>query len=367
MLFSFWAEAVDQVFFAGQSYTSNNSSIDSSFKFTAKALSGTNADLLNQQLVRNLSKNQKYQYVSDALGNTKNSNKATALALALDGELVSIEKIGASYKLLYELSAQALYFDFYEKQVLGGYPFTLSFVEVFNQKPSDAQIQNAINGYLAFNGQSPLVTEFISVVGKSEIPNPANKRIRVKIVTIDQSVKSWLSNANQFDDLAVRYGNEFGKYLGKNQNISVLPASTGRAIGNEMAARFANGDVFQLKIPDEDYSIDISIKGFKKVEASKTNVATVFIYGAFTEISVSEPMSGKNYFMSPVKLGASKTVPISQANTDDWAAMNETLIQLFDEFTSQITIRNKDWQSSHLGSNKTKELESLHTLIEKCK
>lgn len=359
--------ALDKIYYAGQSFTSNSSSIASNFKFTVNSLDTVNTENLNRYVLQGLEKNHKYHYTSDALGDSKNAGNATALALSLDSELVSVVKIGSLYKLLYELSAQALYFDFYEKQVLAGYPFTLSYVEVFDQQPTHEDIQRTVNKFLFEGGQNPLGREFVSVVSKADVPNPSSKRIRVRNVDIEPAAQAWLPDVEQVENIKNRYGHEFGKYLGTNQSISVLPASAGTTIGNAMAARFANGDVYQLKIPEEDYQIDIVIKGFKKLQASKTNIASVYVYGAFTEIVFKEPLSGKEFFRSPVKLGATKTIPVTQTSTDDWASANEALIQLFDEFTKQINSGNKAWQLSHMGSDQSGAMNDLFKLLEKCK
>lgn len=353
------------IYYAGQSYSSNHESIESLFQYTDAALSKSGVRKnLNQLIIERISNNPKYEFVAhDNDADSRRYGKATVLALSLDNEIVSVEKIDGKYKVLYQLSAQALYFDFYEKQVLGSYPFTLVFVDLFPGQPTKKQIQESVDGFLLRSNNNPLVTEFTKVVNGFEIPRAASRRFRIKSIEISGDAVGWIPESINPDDQKIIYGHEFSKYISTHLNLPVLPASIGRAIGNEMTAKFSNGDVYSLRIPEEDYAVSFKVNWFKRLISARNNVATVYVFGAGTEIRIYEPLSGKIYFNSPMKLGATKTVPVTQENIDDWAAVSGVMNQLFDEFAKNIRNPDKDWMRTHFGSDKSKEIKELSKLI----
>ena len=365
IFFSSVAYSKQVIFYAGQSYSTNSESIPGLFKYTDAALSKNNARKnLNNLIIENITNNKNYEFVvHDNEADSRKFGKATVLALSIDNEIVSVEKIDGKYKVLYEISAQALYFDFYEKQVLGSYPFTITFVDLFDAQPTNKQIQNSVDGFLLRRENNPLVTEFSRVVNQFDIPQSASRRFRIKSIELSDEAVNWIPKSINPSDQKIIYGHEFSKYISTHLDLPVLPASVGRVIGNEMTAKFSNGDVYSLKIPEEDYAITLKIAWFKKIVSSNNNIATIYIYGAGTEIKIIEPLSGKVYLSSPMKLGATKTVPITQENTDDWAAISGVMTQLFDEFAKNIKAPQKSWMQTHLGSDKTNELKALNKLI----
>lgn len=352
--------------YAGQSYSADQRLLP----YTSAALSKLDNLNLNQQVIDRISSNPKYEFVTfNKDSDSRDYGKATVLALSLDNEIVSVEKIDGKYKLLYELSAQALYVDFFEKQVLGSFPFTLAYVDLFPVKPSDKQIQESVNEYLLRPNNNPLVTEFTKVVNRYEIPQAASKRFRIRSIEFSEEAAGWVPGSISPDNLKIIYGYEFSKYISTHLNLPVLPPSEGRAIKNEMSATFTNADRFNFKIPEEDYAISLKINWFKKLVASKNNVAIVYVFGAGTEIQIYEPFQGqqKPYFNSPMKLGATKTAPITQENIDDWAAISAVMNQLFDEFAKNIRNPDKAWMKTHFGTDKSKEIGELNRLIKDSK
>ena len=161
----------------------------------------------------------------------------------------------------------------------------------------------------------------------------------------------------------------FGTYLGTNQHLSVLPYSSNQALGSSMAARFIEGEAYDLKIPEADYEIHLNVAGFKKIAQSQTNVDALFLYGAFVDVTVLEPLSGKIYFSQRIKQGESKTAPITQTSVDDWPPTHDTLLSLFDNFTRSLSDSSNPWLKSGLSDDKQArdQFSSLGELIQSCR
>jgi hypothetical protein len=161
----------------------------------------------------------------------------------------------------------------------------------------------------------------------------------------------------------------FGMYLASNQHLSVLPYSNNQALGSSMAARFIEGESYDLKIPEADYEIRINVAGFKKINQSSSSAETLFLYGAFADVAVVEPLSNHVYFSQRIKQGQTKTVPATQANVEDWPPTYDTLKALFFNFTSSLSDPHNPWLKSGLPNDAQahSQFQSLGELIQSCR
>lgn len=373
-LFCPFIQAADlpQVYFAGVAYTTNEGSVTTVYPHISRALSdkGAALDARIRAIVRPVALPETVTF--DALGSIKDAAKATALALAIDNETTSIEHIGDTYKLRVEVSAQALFFDFKEKQVLGGFPFTIDLIDAYAAPPTDAQIQEVFQQLLfGASGRRDLVSEFVRVLQTTTLPNAASKRLRVTVSTLAPKALAYMRQvAPEVNPatFAQQTANAFGTYLAANQHISVLPYESNQALGGSMPTSFVEGDSYDLKIPEADYAITLNVAGFKKVKHAQSSVDTQFIYGAFVDVAVIEPLSQKVYFAQRIKQGEPKTVPVTQVSVDDWSATRDTLLSLFDNFTRALSNPDDHWVKNGLVDDKAArtQLKSLAQLVASC-
>lgn len=366
------AADLPQVYFAGVAYTSDAGSVATVYPHVSRALSdkGAALDARIRAIIKPLALPETVNF--DALGSIKDAAKATAVALAIDSETTSIEHIADTYKLRVEVSAEALFFDFKEKQVLGGFPFTIDFIDAYATPPTNAQVQEAFQQLLyGAAGRRDLVTEFARVLQTSSIPNASSKRLRVTASTLAPKALAYMQQAAPGVNpatFAQQTANAFGMYLAANQHIAVLPYQSDQALGGAMPARFAEGDAYDLKIPEADYAITLNVAGFKKVQVAQSRVDTQFVYGAFVDIGVIEPLSHRVYFAQRIKQGEPKTVPVTQATVDDWSATRDTLLSLFDNFTRALSNPGDRWVERGLATDKTarEQFKSLAQLVASC-
>ena len=368
------AASGDKVYFAGVAFTNEAASIQQTFPHTAASLSAAGSSMLNQSIRQQLQTQAAgLEVVFDALGSIKDSSKSTALALGIDRESTSVEHIGSVYKLRVEITAEALFFDFKEKQVLGGFPFTIDFIDTSATPPTDDEIQKAYDGMVfGAPGRHSLSSEFAATLAHVQIPNAANKHLRVTSATLGAKAITYIQQADpqaEMSSIPAQIADAFGKALAANQHISILPYSSNQAIGSSMAARFVEGEAFQLKIPDADYEIHLDVAGFKKVDQDHSAAETMYLYGAFVDVSVTEPLSGKIYFSQRIKQGVTKSVPLSQTTMDDWEPAHESLLILFDNFTRALTPGHSDWAKSALPDTPEakNQLISLSELVQSCR
>ncbi|WP_146742256.1 hypothetical protein [Oleiagrimonas sp. MCCC 1A03011] len=368
------AQDASHVYFAGVAYTSDAADITSTYPHISEALSADGTVRLDGDLHRLLSDQSLPLKISfDSLGSTSDEQKATALALAIDRESTSVERIGNTYKVRVEIGAQALFFNFKDKQILGGFPFTLEYIDARDTPPSDAYIKGLYQSLIfGASGRPSLESEFVKTIQRAHVPDASIRHLRVGKVTLSPRTIKYLARVAPNENITAlkqQVAQEFGKFLATNQGISLLPYSSNQALGGSMPARFAEGDAYQLKIPDADYDIALNVAGFKKIARSSDAAATVYLYGAFVDVKVTEPLSGHVYFAQRMRQGASKIVPVSQKATDDWAASYETLLMLFNNFTKSISTPGAPWVHSAMpkGRDVEKQLSTLRELIKSCR
>jgi len=298
------------------------------------------------------------------------SPSATALAFALDRETVSIERIGGQYKLLVELSAQALFFDFKEYAVVASFPMTVQYIDLKKHEPTSAEIQSIVRDLYLGNLGVNIFDEFVGTLKNVSLSPSISRRIRVTAVSIEEESRLALPESLKSDDAALQafIAREFGKYLSKNQHIPVLPYAVDTAVGKTMAMRISDGSVYSLKIPQEDYAIQLGLVKFKKVEFQKTAAGSSFIYGAFLRVKAVEPLSGVAYFDATIKNGATKIIPMGQDVVDDWAAHQESLLALIDSFTKQLSNPEAEWAETHTGSkSNVGNMKNFAKVLQSCK
>jgi hypothetical protein len=135
-----------------------------------------------------------------------------------------------------------------------------------------------------------------------------------------------------------------------------------------MAMRISDGSVYNLKIPQEDYAIQLALIKFKKVEFQKTAAGASVIYGAFLNVKSLEPLSGKIYFDAVIKNGATKIIPAGQDVVDDWAAHQESLMALIDKFTQQLSNPEPEWLETHTGNKAlVNNMKNFEKVVQSCK
>jgi hypothetical protein len=134
-----------------------------------------------------------------------------------------------------------------------------------------------------------------------------------------------------------------------------------------MALAFSNGEIFNLEIPEAAYEIVLTLNGFRKVVRQKKAAGTAWIYAAYIEVQVKEPMSGDVFLNAQFKNGGLKLVPASQTLVDDWPAFQEVLLGLFDKLTKELSEPSSSWAQTYSPSAGALEgLKQFKEVIERC-
>ncbi len=367
------ADKSQQAYWAGFAYTADQSAVKASTPRTAAVLEARGLPTLNKALWARLSaqKPTQLELIDQPLAMLDGTTSATVLAAALDRELVSVEPIGNQYKVLVEVALQALFFDFRERQVVASYPITLQRIDVQDYRPDSDDVDAIIADLLYGNAATSLPQVLAATLNPAKLPDASVRRLQVGEVTLSDAARAKLPDPALEPVLRATLAHELSKAVSSNTGIGLLPPATGQAIGGAMAARFADGKVYQLKIPEADYVIKFKLDAMKHGVINETPAVKTMLFGAFFNVSVVEPFSGKVFFDQPLRKGATKVVPITQWQVDQWSASYETVLAGLDAFAGAAAKRadSRAWLDEQKPGGKPlqQQTQALQELIKSCR
>ena len=367
LLFSFNAAAMD-VYYGGFSYLGEYDLIKKNFPYSESLNTVQNGRSdFDVELSKKIAKI-KIKNFNLELGFADISDDVMAMTLALESEITSIEKIGDKYKLLILLSAQILLFDYKNMQVVATYPIDVQFNDSLDHKPTKEDILERYKEIYFGDSKVNVLSIFIDRIQQIDPKKKYSNHIKVVNVKVKNKLMAMLGDGISKDQLIQQIGQSFTRFLSINQSVSVLPFTKGHAVGQKLALRYANGEDYMLDIPEPDYAIDISLVGLKKKEFSKNSSGTAFIYATQAKFKFYEPLSKDIYYKGKLYNAATKKVPTSQSEVDDWPSYSETLVVLFDQVTKAVGKPDKKWFKKH-SSNATNfnEFKSIEKVITLCR
>lgn len=334
--------------YAGFAVAGSASEAANSFPITHELLKRQGPDgiaVLESALWESVSA-QSYPYfqLNRGLVNEHDGSSAATLAFLVDWENISREYIGEHTKLVADVHAQALVFDFSSRKVLASYPVAMQIIDVVEgEADADAGRRLIERIYIGTN-QRTIFQAFAERLNTLELGSGHKNSIRVVSVELEDKALEVLASYNQSANRFKRIvADQFGKRLSDNLKTPYIPYSNGVAIGAKMAARFANGDVYQLELPEPDYRVHLTVRGFKKVMLDSTIAETAWAYGSYIRVSVNNFDDSRSYLDAPFKFGAVKRVPAGAGPLDDWSAFQESTFSLFDQMASQVMQPDRGW------------------------
>lgn len=359
----------DTVYFAGAAFTSGVQAALQSMPVTDRVLGQSGLAIVNQQLLKALAavppKHISLEY--SELASLDGSTNATVLAAAIDRETVLIERIGSQHKLLYEVAVQALFFDFRDKQVRFSIPITIQRIEVFDEQPTHEQVNAVASRALLSTETASVASALASALENVTLPSAASRRLRLVDVSVSEAVRERLPGFAQLVDAGV-VGHEASKLISAQWHLGLLPYQSGQAVGGAMAARFADGRVYNLTIPTPDYRIVLRLDDFRSRILKETPAFRQQLFGAYFTIQVDEPLSGTAYFDQALRQGSTKTIPTTQGSVDDTSAYYETLLTGIASFAQAATDAASPWLPQQVDERAvSKQMKSLSELIALCR
>jgi hypothetical protein len=289
----------------------------------------------------------------------------------MTSETVSYERFGGLYKLFINLRGQALFFDFKSMTILRSYPITVAYLDVLGAPPSDAVLDDRVRKlFLGDGDKAGLLQRFSSQLAVATLPEHVPRFLQVGKVSISPEARNELPEAFKATPTTAEtwLADQLSEMIATRTGVPVLPYAKGYAIGNSMAMRFADGTVFNLKIPEADYVFSVDLTQFKRVKTGESAAGASYVYGSFVDLKLVEPVSGRAYLDAKIKNGEVKLVPATQSEIDDFPSYSVSLRSLFSKFTSVLGGKDDPWvKSAVTASDINAQISATKTVLQSCK
>ena len=377
-----FSQPAHQVYFAGHGFDSRCDQIESKFLYLSAYLDHTcersGLSERSKQFARLIAEgipapSAKLEVMVDGLGTLGAGDNAKVLAFVFDGEMVHDEPLGEYYKLLVEVTAQIIAFDFNSMTIIWSKPLAMQYVDLVEAQPDSNDIDRALERILFGARDRSLPSQFAQGLTEFTPTQSLGLQLGVEEVTVAPEVWKYGSSAKIEDLLA----SKFTLSLASNLGVSVVPPGKTDAINNKMAARMADGRVYMLEIPQSDYPIHIRVDDLKKVEFDRTATEVVNVFGAYITFDVGIRQGDrqiKGLFTEQVKHGVPQRLPATTVLTEasDGLAYYETIEALFDSFTKALESPNRDWTKRHMTTTtnprkSVAKLNELKEVLERCR
>lgn len=287
-----------------------------------------------QRLAENLRETPPQNFrMSVQIESIRGRDQALAAALVIGNETVSIEKFGSLMKLAVIIRGQAMVFDFKSMNVVRSYPLSFGYIDLLDHDPSETEIDARVK--LVFegaNGKPGLASRFAQSLKAASAPATVSRYLQVTKVDIKpeagEGLPSFVRNAPA--EAQSWAADLVAEAISTRLGVPIVPYSKGYAIGNVMSVRVSDGTVWELKLPKPDYEISVALNGFRKIKfAEIAGGATSYVYGAYADLRIEEPLSGKLFFNTSLKNGETLVIPASQQYVDDGPHFYDALNGLF--------------------------------------
>lgn len=363
--------ASDTVQFAGFALAGDASESEKAFPVTMRLLQEKTPQgrpVLEEALWKQVQESKELPFrVNKGLSDGSNPGESVSIAFVLDWENIAHEKMSDSTRLIIDLHGQVLVFDFDSRKVIGSYPVAVQLLHTI-EGPSYPGLETSLvrSLYLGDSGLS-IFQKFSERLPKIKIEPSTGNYIRVVSVAFeDKALKTLAQYGQEPAILQGRVADSFGKRLSENHHIAYVPFSKGMAVGAKMSARFANGNVYQLKLPEPDYRVHLTVRGFKKVLADQTAVESAWVYGSYLNVAIKDFSDEETYLDAPFKYGAVKKVVAGNKQIDDWSSFQESLFTLIDQVTLQTVDPDSRWVEKWSNGRPTlKQLKGLQRIMER--
>ncbi|MDB6145586.1 MAG: hypothetical protein JWP80_4630 [Pseudomonas sp.] len=357
---SFSAESTSNVYFAGFALAGNAAESEKAFPISSRLLKEQSRDgtyLLETEFWTHVQgSNHPKLTIKRDLASGLVPGDSVAMAFVLEWENVSSETVAGKTKLVADLHGQVMIFDFESKKVIGSYPAAVQLIDAIDGPINEAIKESRIKSlYLGTSSNNIFAQAAKRLPSVSVKPSTGNY---IQIVSIDLEAKARQTLADYRADpqvLIARVADAFGERLFESNHVAYIPYSKGSAIGSKMAARFANGDVFQFELPTPDYRIHLTVRGYKKVLLDSNNVESAWGYASYMNVAIKSFDNSTAYLDAPFKFAVTKNVVSGTHDQDDWSAFQESTLSLINQITLQIAAPDSDWLKEWSDGSSTKD------------
>ena len=315
--------------------------------------------------IKNTSFEISYELLSDGLSE-KDQN---VLVLSLDNETINFITIQGDNLTRTDivLNFQIIFFNAKNNNLAASIPLEVSKVINSSEPLSKKQLIEELKKMYEIE----VMQNFFNLANNFNLKNKYNNRIGITKVIFEENAEKYISKNTKTNDIFKK--NKFAKSLSSllsyNNNIAVVPYGEDRTT-SVIKLTFQNS-TREIKLPNPDYHIHLTIRGFKSILFKEGNIDEQWIYGSYVRIKLIQPDLDKVYFDEKFKNGLN--VEFSKRATKnkesfEWIFYMDSLKILFDEFSKQTIKIDKKWLKSSSDNKKIYKLfKKVNEIYDKCK
>ena len=330
---------------------------------------------INQLLV-NKSKalsNNSFDLSYDFLKDGISEEDQNIMVLALDGEYIDNISIKSDNLTRTDiiLNFQIIFFNAKTNSLIASIPLEISKNISSNDKLSKDQIKQE----LKMMYENEVVKYYFDLLENFNLQSKYKNRIGVTDVIFEDNAKDYFGKNMNKDDIFLknRFAKSLSSFIAYNNDVAIVPYGQDRT-SNTIMLRFENSQR-EINLPNPDYHIHLTIRGFKSVLFKESNIDEQWIYGSYTNIKILQPdyPDEQKRIKMDEKFKNALNVELSKRSLDnkesfEWIFYNDSLKVLFDNFSKQTVELDKKWLKSSNGnkkiSNKFKEIKEIY---DRCK
>jgi hypothetical protein len=368
-----------KVFYAGFSFSGNYIDKSSSIQFTNQIISEKDEngiDVISKSLIKTIKKvkAKNFNIDFDFADLEKGLEESVVMAVVLDNEnyFSEYEPISKTYLNNIQMFFQIIFYNFKTKKLITSIPYDVSVPFFTKNEPTEKEITNYIKqfytvGLKEMNSEKKInaFSQVEKTLNNFELKEKYNLRIGVTSVKFEDKAtstipKNYKKNIKPLENI---FAQLFSSRLSLHNDVALVPYVEGMAIGSTMKQQFVNSDtVYEIKLPKPDYNIDITIRGFKKVLAKKSDVNNIYFWASFVNLKIYQPDLNKVYMDHDLKNVIKKSIPSQIKDINDWYKFYITTYELFDSFSYNINNIDESWLKK---TNKKPEFKKSMTNIKK--
>jgi hypothetical protein len=313
--------------------------------------------------------NNAFEISYNTLSDNLSEDDQNVMVLALDNELIEHITIPGDNLTRTDiiLNFQIIFFNAKNNFLTASIPLEVSKIINSSKKLNKEQIIQELKKLY----ENDVMKYFLQVVQNFNLKTKYKNRIGVTKVIFDKNAENYIIKNSKNNDIFKknRFANSLGSFLSYNNNIAIVPYNEDRTSSSIMLT-FENTQR-EIKLPNPDYHIHLTIRGFKNVLFKESNIDEQWIYGSYINIKFLQPDLDKIYFEEKFKNGLN--VEFSKRSTKnkglfEWIFYVDSLKILFDNFSKQTIEIDKKWLKSSNNNKKVKKLfKVLDKIYESCK
>ena len=296
---------------------------------------------------------------------------SVTLAFGLGRESVEEVKTNTDVISIYRVMTRILAFDWEEEKLIASFPVQVVYQNVTTSSlTADEHLAIFRSMYTDLNFGGNVFTAWVDRLSEVEIKEKYGLYFGISNVSLTDAAKKQLPSDLSLSAYSTLVAQNLESTLSKEQQISIVPFTSGESIGKNMALRFSDATTLNLSLPEADYALDMTLKEFKNVEKIKGKVRKVFV-AAYVNSRVylaSEDLN-KTYFDADLKHINTMVFSTSDnVEIDFWSTYQTALRTLLSRFSSQISQRDKKiLKVMSPKSDLTNPLANLEKVLEKCR